>query len=70
MKWVTWALLLLNLGVAGFFVGRGYWPQAESEQNAPLNVDRLSLRSQSASGVFGKSAAVTSGQSANEVPMR
>lgn len=49
MKWVTWALLLVNLGVAGFFVGRGHWPQAESEQNAPLNVDRLSLRSQSAS---------------------
>lgn len=49
MKWVTWTLLLVNLGVAGFFVGRGYLPQAVSEQNAPLNVDRLSLRSQSTS---------------------
>ena len=49
MKWVTWALLLANLGVAGLFVGRDYWPQTESGQNAPLNVDRLSLRSQSAS---------------------
>ncbi|MDP1928829.1 MAG: hypothetical protein Q8K62_10010 [Thiobacillus sp.] len=49
MKWVTWTLLLLNLGVAGVFVGRGYWPQAEPDQNAPLNVDRLSLRSQSTS---------------------
>lgn len=49
MKWVTWAVLLVNLGVAGFFVGRDYWPQTEADQNAPLNVDRLSLRSQSAS---------------------
>lgn len=48
MKWVTWALLLANLGVAGFFVGRGYWPQTASDQIVPLNVDRLSLRSQSA----------------------
>lgn len=49
MKWLTWALLLVNLGVVGFFIGRPYWPQTASDQNAPLNVDRLSLRSQSAS---------------------
>ena len=49
MKWVTWALLLVNLGVAGFFVGRDYWSLAEPDQNMPLNVERLSLRSQSAS---------------------
>lgn len=46
MKWMTWTLLAANLLVAGYFVGREYWPQAESAQNAPLNVDRLSLRSQ------------------------
>jgi hypothetical protein len=48
MKWATWALLVINLAVAGFFIGRGHWLQAASEQNAPMNVDRLSLRSQSA----------------------
>lgn len=48
MKWITWALVLANLGVAGFFVGRAYWPQTAPDQNAPLNVSRLSLRSQSA----------------------
>ena len=47
MKWIVWALLVLNLAVAGFFIGRAYWPQAASAQDAPMNVDRLSLRSQS-----------------------
>ena len=47
MKWITWTLLAANLLVAGYFLGREYWPQAESAQNAPLNVDLLSLRSQS-----------------------
>jgi len=55
MKWMTWILLLANLGVAGFFVGRDYWPQTEAGQNAPLNVDRLSLRSQNASATVEKS---------------
>lgn len=49
MKWMTWTLLLANLAVAGFFLGRERWPQAASEQIAPLNVDRLSLRGQSRS---------------------
>jgi hypothetical protein len=49
MKWVAWVLLLANLGVAGFFVGRVYLPQTGTDQNAPLNVNHLSLRSQSAS---------------------
>jgi hypothetical protein len=51
---MTWILLLANIGVAGFFVGRDYWPQTEAEQNASLNVDRLSLRSQSASAAVEK----------------
>ena len=46
MKWMTWTLLLANLAVAGFFIGKDYWPQSTSEQAVPLNVDRLSLRSQ------------------------
>ena len=49
MKWVVWILLLANLLVAGFFMGSGRWPQAASEKTVPLNVDRLSLRSQSES---------------------
>lgn len=48
MKHIAWILLAANLAVAGFFVGREYWPQPASERVAPLNVDRLSLRSQSA----------------------
>ena len=47
MKWITWVLLAANLALAGFFIGRGYWPQTASDQTAPINVDRLSLRSQS-----------------------
>lgn len=35
-----------NLAVAGFFIVGPYWSQSVSEQNAPMNVDRLSLRSQ------------------------
>jgi hypothetical protein len=54
MKWVTWALLLANLGVAGFFVGRTYWPQIGVDQNVPLNVSRLSLRSQSVTATAEK----------------
>jgi hypothetical protein len=49
MKQLFWILLLANLLVAAFFMGRAYWPQAASEKAMPLNVDRLSLRSQSAS---------------------
>lgn len=54
MKWVTWLLLLANLGVAGFFMGRPYWSAPASGQNAPLNVDRLSLRSQTATVASNK----------------
>jgi len=48
MKKLVWILLMANLLVAAFFMGRAYWPQAASEEAIPLNVDRLSLRSQSA----------------------
>jgi len=48
MKWITWTLLAANIAVAGFFIGRSYWPQENAAQTASLNVDRLSLRSQSA----------------------
>ena len=48
MKWIVGTLLVLNLAVAGLFMGRSHWPQAASDQHAPMNVDRLSLHSQSA----------------------
>ncbi len=48
MKWMMWALLVANIAVAGFFMGRSHWPQSGSDQTAPMNVDRLSLRSQQA----------------------
>ena len=47
MKKLVWILLVANLAVAAYFAARQYWPQTPSEQTAPLNVDRLSLRSQS-----------------------
>jgi hypothetical protein len=47
MKKLVWILLAANLAVAAYFMGREYWPQTSSEQTAPLNVDRLSLRSHS-----------------------
>jgi len=43
-------LLAANLLVAAFFIGRDYWPQPGSNDHAPMNVDRLSLRSQAVSG--------------------
>lgn len=49
MKKLVWILLLANVLVAAYVLGSGYWPQAASEKAAPMNVDRLSLRSPSAS---------------------
>jgi len=49
MKWMAWMLLLANVLVAAFFLGQDYWPQADTGKAVPLNVERLSLRSQSAS---------------------
>lgn len=46
MKRIAWILLATNLVVAAFFIGRDYWPETPAEQTMPLNVDRLSLRSQ------------------------
>jgi hypothetical protein len=48
LKKLVGILLLANLLLAAFFVGRAYWPQAAAEKTASMNVDRLSLRSQSA----------------------
>lgn len=47
MKWLALILLISNLGVAGFFLVADFWPRPQPETHAPLNVDRLSLRSSS-----------------------
>lgn len=47
MKWVVWGLLAINLAVAGYFMAGSRWSARTAEQNAPLHVERLSLRSQS-----------------------
>ena len=47
MKWLTWILLISNLGVAGFFFAADFWQGTPPDAHAPLNVDRLSLRSSS-----------------------
>lgn len=47
MKWIAWTLLAANLAVAGFFLSGAQWPQGSGTQQASLNVERLSLRSQS-----------------------
>jgi len=49
MKKLVLILLLANVLVAVYLLGNRYWPQAGSEKVAPMNVDRLSLRSPSAS---------------------
>ena len=47
MKWLALGLLIVNLAVAAGFVGAGLWPHSLAPEYAPLNVDRLSLRSSS-----------------------
>lgn len=44
MKGFVWILLVANLAVAGFFIGREYLPQAGPERLEPMNEDRLALR--------------------------
>jgi len=46
MKALVVFLLLVNLAVAGYFVGREHWGMPGPQQAAPLQVDRLSLRVQ------------------------
>jgi hypothetical protein len=46
MKGFVWILLVANLAVAGFFIGRDYWPQPGPERLEPMNEERLGLRGQ------------------------
>jgi len=50
MKWIALLLLLLNLGLAAFFLGRDLLPaSAVTAERAPLNVERMNLRGQGSS---------------------
>lgn len=46
MKAFALLLLLANLAVAGYFLGRDHWMKETTQQAVPLQVDRLSLRGQ------------------------
>lgn len=50
MKAIALLLLLANLAVAGYFLGREHWPKPPLQASGPLHVDRLSLRGRSAPG--------------------
>ncbi|MHB1188294.1 hypothetical protein [Thiobacillus sp.] len=52
-------MLLANLLLAAFFMGKAFWPQAAPEKTASMNVDRLSLRSPSAPPVPKETPAPT-----------
>ena len=47
MKGLALILLLLNLAVAGLFLGREFWAASQATAHPPLNSDRISLRSAS-----------------------
>ena len=47
MKWLALSLFILNIAVAAGFLSAYAWTSAPSPKHAPLNVDRLSLRSSS-----------------------
>lgn len=58
MKWLALILLILNLGVAAGFLSASAWTSAPSPEHAPLNVDRLNLRSSSRAPLVGASTPV------------
>lgn len=47
MKWLALSLFVINIAVAAGFLTARQWTGAPSSQHAPLNADRLSLRSSS-----------------------
>jgi len=47
VKWLALSLFVINLAVAAGFLTARQWADAPSSQHAPLNADRLSLRSSS-----------------------
>lgn len=47
MKWLALGLFIINIAVAAGFLSASQWSGAPSTQHAPLNADRLSLRSAS-----------------------
>lgn len=47
MKGLVLILFLLNLAVAGFFLGKTFWATTQPAAHPPLNIERISLRSAS-----------------------
>lgn len=47
MKWLALSLFVINIAVTAGFLAARQWTGAPSSQHAPLNADRLSLRSSS-----------------------
>lgn len=47
MKWLALILFIMNIAVAAGFLSANAWTGAPSPKHAPLNVDRLNLRSSS-----------------------
>jgi len=45
VKWLALGLLIINIAVAAGFIAASQWLRTPSSQHAPLNVDRLNLRS-------------------------
>jgi len=61
MKWVALLLLLLNLALAAFFLGRDVLPaSAVPAERAPLNVERMSLRGQGSPSTQNAASAAAS----------
>ena len=61
MKWIALALLLLNLALAAFFLGRDLLPaSAVPAERAPLNVERMSLRGQGSPSTQNPASAAAS----------
>lgn len=61
MKWIALLLLLLNLALAGFFLGRDFLPtSAVPAERAPLNVERMSLRGQGSQSTQNSASAAAS----------
>jgi hypothetical protein len=53
VKWLALILLILNLAVAGVFLGIDHWTNTPSAAHAPLHADRLNLRSASRTQIAG-----------------
>ena len=59
MKWLALSLFIINMAVAAGFLSASAWTDAPSSRHAPLNADRLSLRSSSSTPLVAAQPAQT-----------